>query len=133
MRQVLRSFSHRFIAQVFRIYEGKEKTTSEIGTDYRTKAVLEVLSDNPQLTGEDIANQCHFESRTSAAGTIAKLVRVKSIEQIPASYRITDSGRSALLVSTNGAEEEQPKKTKRKSRKEPQEEPSSGQGEQPSP
>jgi predicted transcriptional regulator len=94
------------------------------------RAVLEILSNNGQLTGQDIANQCSFESRMASAGVIAQLVRAKAIESIPASYRITDMGRSILAASTNGAEEKQPKKSKRKSKKEPQNEPSSGQGEQ---
>ena len=110
-----------------------KKTASKNGTDERAKAVLAILSDNPQLTGEDIANQCHFESRTAAAGTIAKLVRAKAIEQVPSAYRITDTGRGVLAGPTNESEKVQPKKSKRKTRKEPQEEPSSGQGEQPSP
>jgi hypothetical protein len=109
-----------------------KKTASRNGTDIRAKAVPEILSDNPQLTGEDIANQCHFESRTAAAGTIAKLVRAKAIEQIPASYRITDSGRNILETPTKKQTEE-PKKGKRKPKREPQDEPSSGQGEHPSP
>ncbi len=79
------------------------------------------------MTGEDIANQCSFESRMQGAGTIAKLVRAKAIEAIPASYRITETGRS--ILSTNG--EQEPKKSKRKSKKEPQE--PSSQGDQPLP
>ena len=84
------------------------------------------------MTGEDIANQCSFESRMAAAGTIAKLVRTSAVEAIPASYRITETGRS--ILSTNG-QEQQPKKTKRKSikKEEPQNEPRSSQGDQPSP
>ena len=109
-----------------------KKTASKNGTDERAKAVLAILSDNPELTGEDIANQCHFESRIAAAGTIAKLVRARAIEQIPASYRITESGRSILEAPTTEQAEE-PKKSKRKSKKEPPIEPNSGQGEQPSP
>ncbi len=110
-----------------------KKTASKNGTDERAKAVLTVLLDNPQLTGEDIANQCHFETRIAAAGTIAKLVRTKAIEQIPASYRITESGRS-ILETPSEEETEQPKKSKRKSKKEaPQEEPTESQGEEQSP
>ena len=109
----------------------QRKTPSRNGTD-RGKAVLEILSTNGSMTGEDIANQCSFESRMQGAGTIAKLVRAKAIEAIPASYRITEMGRSILLsATTNGQEEQQPKKTKRKSKKEPQE--PSSQGDQPSP
>jgi len=116
----------------FQRYLEAKKTASKNGTDMRAKAVLEILSDNPQLTGEDISNQCHFETRIAAAGTIAKLVRARAIEQIPASYRITESGRSILEAPTTEQAEE-PKKSRRKSKKEPPIEPNSGQGEQPSP
>jgi hypothetical protein len=109
--------------------EAKKKTASKNGTDEKARAVLEILSNNPQLSGEDITNQCHFESRIAAAGTIAKLVRAKAIESIPASYRITESGRSVLTTPTNEVEEEQPKKSKRKSKKE-QPEPINSQGEE---
>jgi hypothetical protein len=108
--------------------EAKKKTASKNGTDEKTRAVLEILSNNNQLTGEDIANQCHFESRIAAAGTIAKLVRAKAIESVPASYRITESGRGTLATPADVANE-QPKKSKRKSKKE-QPEPTNSQGEE---
>jgi hypothetical protein len=114
--------------QTFRYIRGQRKTASGKGTEDKGKAVLEILSNNGSMTGENIANQCSFESRMEGAGTIAKLVRAKAIEAIPASYRITETGRATL--STNG-EEEQPKKSRRKSKKEPQE--PSSQGDQPSP
>jgi len=58
-----------------------------------------------------------------AAGTLASLIRRNAIEAIPASYRITDTGRSILAEMIVARESEQ-------SRKEPRNEPSSGQGEQ---
>lgn len=130
-RQESDSFSEIFIGKVFHIPGGKEKTASKNGTEEKARAVLEILSNNGAMTGEDIANQCSFESRMASAGTLAKLVRAKAIEAIPACYRITETGQSVLLTTK---EEEQPKKSKRKSKKgeqkEPQEQPISGQGEQ---
>ena len=96
----------------------------------KARAVLEILSNNGQLSGQDIANQCSFESRMASAGVIDQLVRTKAIEAVPASYRITETGRSIPASSTTTPEDEQPKRSKRKSKKEPQDEPSSGQGEQ---
>ncbi len=62
-----------------------------------------------------------------AAGAIAVLVRRGHIEAIPGKYEITETGRSILATQ----QEEEPKKGKRKSRKEPQE--PSNQGDQQSP
>jgi hypothetical protein len=82
------------------------------------------------MTGEDIAIQCSFESRMASAGTIARLVRTKAIEAVPASYRITETGRNMIATNTNEPETEQPKKSKRKSKKEPLSEPKTSQGEE---
>jgi hypothetical protein len=66
----------------------------------------------------------------ASAGTIARLVRTNAIEAVPASYRITETGRKMLAATTNEPETEQPKKSKRKSKKEPQPEPTNSQGEE---
>ena len=142
-RQESASSSEIFIDEGFRILGGKEKTASKNGTEDKAKTVLEILSNNGQLTGQDIANQCSFESRMASAGVIAQLVRTKAIESVPASYRITEIGRNILAAPPTTAEspgeaaegaakeqQEQPKKSKRRSKKEPQNEPSSGQDEQ---
>ena len=131
------SFYHKFIGKVFEVCGGKEKTASKNGTDEKARAVLELLSNNNSMTGEDISNQCSFVSRAESAGTLARLVRAKAIESVPASYRITESGKTMLQAPPAKPQAEpttetpmEPKKGKRKSKKEPQTEPNNSQGEE---
>jgi hypothetical protein len=57
------------------------------------------LASKGSLSGDDIANQCTFDSRMAAAGIIARLHRQKAIELVPATYRISDLGKNLLSQS----------------------------------
>ncbi len=90
-------------------------------TENKTRAVLQVLASNGSMSGEDIAKQCSFESRMAAAGVIALLRRLKAIELVPESYKITDAGKSIL----ESKEVEKPKEERKQS--EPKQEQSKNQ------
>ncbi|MGH2638888.1 MAG: hypothetical protein ACRDF4_06360 [Rhabdochlamydiaceae bacterium] len=69
---------------------------SKTETVSKSRAVLQILASNGQMSGEDIARQGNFETRMAAAGVIALLRRQKAIELVPESYRITDAGKGIL-------------------------------------
>ena len=88
---------------------------SKTETVSKSRAVLELLASNGQLTGEDIANQCSFETRMAAAGIIAMLRRQKAIELVPESYRITDAGKSILETKEQVKEQSKKERSQRQS------------------
>jgi hypothetical protein len=86
----------------------------------KARAVLELLVSKGSLSGDDIASQCTFESRMTAAGTIASLRRQKAIELLPATYRISDRGKTLLSQTPEPEEEKEPEVKKRRRAKQEQ-------------
>jgi hypothetical protein len=41
---------------------------SKTNTENKTRSVLQILASNGSMSGEDIAEQCSFESKMAAAG-----------------------------------------------------------------
>jgi len=91
--------------------EAKKIASKE--TENKSRAILELLDSKGSLSGDDIASQYPFESRMAAAGILATLRRQKAIELLPATYRISDLGRS-LLSQSQAPEPEKEPETKRK-------------------
>ena len=113
----IRLFWIKYLGEFFEVYGGIKIASKN--AENKARIVLELLASKGSLSGDDIASQCTFESRMAAAGTIASLRRQKAIELLPATYRISDLGKSLLSLSQEPApEKETEAKRKRRAKQE---------------